>query len=167
MLLPLLIRMRFTKISEYFYKFYSALLIIVLPPILAFIVLYLQPSRMGVELQDEPEKFTGLTTSLVFIWLITFIFSNKKIKSARNGQGLRQKLERYFRLTIVRYTVLTLTGLLLAFAFHLMRNDIFSLLLVVQLVGMGASWPFPKKVCKDLKLRGDEFQMVFFRKDVL
>ena len=158
--------MRFTTISEYFYKIYSALLIIVLPPIIAFIVLYLQPSRQAVDFLDEPEKSITFTTALLLIWIASFIFFTKKIKSARNGQGLRAKLEKYFSLTIVRYISFTLTGLILAAGFYFMRNDIFSLLLVAQLIIMGSIWPFPGKVCKDLRLRGDEYDMVFFRKDV-
>jgi hypothetical protein len=159
--------MQFLTINEYFYKFYSWLLMIALLPILVFIVLYLQPSELPTSIENAPNVFIITGLSVVFIWLTMLFFLNKKIKSVRNGQGLRKKLEKYFELTIVRYSVLTVTGLILAISFQLVRNDWISLLFVAQLLMTALFWPTPRKVCNDLRLRGDEFEMVYHKKDRL
>jgi hypothetical protein len=159
--------MRFISISEYFYKFYSMVLLIILFPIIAFIALYLQPVELQTDFQTAPDSFIFFTGCILILWLVVFIFFNKKIKSLRNRQGLRQKLDKYFQLTIVRYSTLSLTGLILAIAFYILRHDFFTLVFVIHLCLTVLLWPTSGKVCRDLKLKGDEHQMVFYRKDVL
>jgi len=157
--------MNFTSINEYFYKLYSSVLVILLTPIITFIALYLLPSETDTE-NLSLSQYGVLVTSMIFlIWISTFVLFNKKIKSARNGQGLREKLEKYFLLTIVRYIAFSLCSVLLAIAFFYLKHEIFTLLFVLQLIVAGVLWPFSSKVCNDLKLRGDEREMVYFKKD--
>jgi hypothetical protein len=158
--------MQFISITEYFYKFYSSLLLIVLIPILVFTGLYLQPSPIREAIQTR-DIFIVPSSVIVIFWILAIFFFNKKIKTIRNGQGLRRKLERYHQLTIVRYSFFMLTGLMLAFAYYFLRTDVFTSLFVFQLIFLGFTWPTSSKVCADLKLRGDEREMVYYKKDVL
>jgi len=159
--------MDFISIREYFYKFYSALLLILLVPIVAFISLYLQPSRSQSDFERAPDTFVFFSATIIFLWTMMFILFNKKIKSLRNRQGLRSKLEKYFKLTIVRYIILSAAGMMLAVAFYFLRNDFFTICFVMHLVITILLWPTSPKVCRDLRLRGDEREMVYYKKDSL
>jgi hypothetical protein len=122
-----------------------------------------QPEGM----QPHESELMVVTGIVISLWSFVFIFGIKKIKSARNGQGLRAKLEKYFLLTIVRYSVFSTCSLILAVAFYLTRDDIFTLFFIAQMLLCGFLWPFSSKVSNDLKLRGDEREMVYYRKDSL
>jgi len=159
--------MEFVSISEYFYKFSSRLLLILLLPILVFIYAYLQPVITPTDLAWHPTQLVLIGGIVLFVWALAFIFFNKKIKSIRNGQGLREKLEKYFRLTIVRYTLFSFCSLVLSVGFLFTRNDAFVLIFILQLIVCGIVWPFSFKVSSDLKLRGAEREMVYYKKDTL
>jgi hypothetical protein len=159
--------MQFTSIREYFYKSYSVVMTIVLIPIVAFIALYLRPASTEPPALTQPDDFVVLTAGVLICWLIIFLFSNKKIKTVRNHQGLRKKLDKYFELTIVRFFLLALTGVVLAVGFLISRNDYFSIFFVLNLFMNILFWPSPKKVSRELRLRGDEREMVYFKRDIL
>ena len=159
--------MQWITIGQYFYKLYSVVLLILLVPIAAFIFLYWQP--IGNDAQQAlvlENAFPPLVIALIS-WLLMFFFYNKKIKSIRNDQGLRLKLEKYFRLTIVRYILGVLGTLALAYGFYVTGDNRFTGIFVAGLVMLGLLWPTSSKVCRDLKLRGDEREMVYFKKDYL
>lgn len=159
--------MEFTSITEYFYKIYSRTTLIILLPAVAFVFTYLQPAQSR---DDRAQHFTTLlitATLLIFAWAVVFIFFNKKIKTVRKRQGLREKLEKYFLITTVRYSVFSACSLLLALMFYLTRVDLFVLAFLVQIVVCVFVWPTPAKVSGDLRLKGDEREMVYYKKDVL
>jgi hypothetical protein len=157
--------MDFTSIKEYFYKLYSYLLIIMLVPIFIFIAVNILPSDRNLVVTSEQSMM--ITTVIVLILITSLIFHNKKIKSIRNRQGLREKLEKYFELTIVRYTSFCVCCVALAFAYYYSNDAIFLYLFLVHLIVSAVVWPLSSKVSRDLKLRGDEYQMVYYRKDEL
>jgi hypothetical protein len=142
-------------------------MLILLFPILAFITIYLQPLVIPTDLEIYSVELIAVIVIVICLWLFVFIFFNKKIKTVRNGQGLREKLEKYFLITIVRYSIFSLASLTLAGAFYFSRNDVFTVSFVAQLIISGLLWPFPSKVSNDLKLRGDEREMVYYKKDTL
>jgi hypothetical protein len=167
LLLPLAFTMEFISINEYFYKLFSRLMLILLFPIVTFIAIYLQPLIIPIDIETYTAELMLVITMVMSLWLFVFIFFNKKIKTVRNGQGLREKLEKYFRITIVRYSIFSLVSLTLAVAFYFSRNDMFTVFFVAQLILCGLVWPFSSKVSNDLKLRGDEREMVYYKKDTL
>ena len=159
--------MNFITIKEYFYKFHSRLMLILLIPIITFIVLYLQHSPDTFIPYESRHLNTIVVALIITAWLIYMVLHIKKIKSARNGKGLRQKLEKYFRITIVRYLVIDATSLMLAGAFSITGNDYFTFVFIANLLVAAIFWPRAKKVSNDLRLRGDERQMVYYKTDVL
>jgi hypothetical protein len=163
--LPLNLMMDFVSITEYFYKFSSRLLVMLLLPITAYIWLYMTPIKQSTDIDSNFNAFLLATIGL--LWIFNFILFNKKIKSIRNGQGLRIKLEKYFSLTIVRYSLFTFCALICCVSFYITRDDFFTACFVVQLILCGLLWPRSAKVSNDLKLRGDEREMVFYKKDKL
>lgn len=159
--------MQFLTIGQYFYKLYNAVLLILLVPIVAFIMVYFQVSGALAPAQQSYALLITLALIVLLAWIVIFIFFNKKIKPIRTGQGLRIKLEKYFYLTIVRYLILSIGCMVLAFGFHQTADDLFTGMFVLNLVLAGVLWPTAAKTSKDLKLRGDEREMVFYKKDTL
>jgi hypothetical protein len=136
-------------------------------PLMTFIGLHLLPMKKPLDVSQQPDLFILYGSIVVALWLIMFIFFAKKIKTVRNDQGLRLKLEKYFRLTIVRYSLIAISAFILAVGFYQTRNDLFTLIFLVHILMAAMLWPRPAKVTKDLRLRGDEREMVFFKRDVL
>jgi hypothetical protein len=158
--------MKFIFIGQYFYKLYSTVLCIVLLPLFTFIVAYAF-SPPPIPSQHSFLLLSALAAVVISDWLTVFIFFNKKIKSIRHHQGLRLKLEKYFHLTIVRYILIGSGGMVLALGFFITGNDLFTALFVINLLLAGLIWPLPPKVSNDLALRGDEREMVYYKKDEL
>src|SRR5688572_16191460 len=117
--------MQWITLGQYFYKLYSAVLLILLVPIFAFIFIYWRLIDA-----EAPAVIFKNATPLFIIpllsWLIIFFSCNKKIKSIRKDQGLRLKLEKYFTLTIVRYILGVVGCLALAYGFYLTRDNRFT-----------------------------------------
>jgi len=156
--------MEFFTIGQYFNRLYSILLFILIIPILAFGLLYLIADRPGFFSFAEDQLYFWY--AIVFIdWAFIFVLFNKKIKIIRHRPGLGHKLHQYFRLTIVRYTLGSSGGILLAIGYYFSQEESLTILFMVTLLLMSILWPRPAKVCADLQLRGDEREMVYFRKD--
>jgi hypothetical protein len=160
--------MDFITIKEYFYKFHSRLMLILLLPIMLFIGLYLQHSSSETFKSYQSEHLmTTVIAVVVTIWSMYLVLHIKRIKSARNGKGLRQKLEKYFRITIVRYIVIDVASLVLGVAFFITGNDFYTYAFLINLLIGAIFWPRAKKVSGDLRLRGDERVMVYYKRDSL
>ena len=157
--------MDFFTIEQYFNKLFSALFVILLVPIGAFIGSYLRSVEVIASQINFSVDHHYLGAIVAADWLLIFILFNKRIKSIRNGQGLRIKLEEYFRLTIVRYIGGAAGCLVLAYGFYFSNDDLYTGAFVVSLLVLGLLWPTSPKVCRDLKLRGDEREMVYYKKD--
>ena len=154
--------MEFITITQYFNKLQAALFLLLLVPLLVFIALYFVEDGT---LPDSHWEYSIISAAVLTNWLVTMIISAKKIKSARNEQGLGAKLEKYFGITVVRFSFLSAGNLLLAVGLYLTGSDAFTALYVAGLVLSAILWPTGKRVSKDLKLRGDEREMVYFKRD--
>lgn len=157
--------MTWISIGEYFYRLYTVVLLILLAPIFSFVFLYV---NTRTTLVDPPPWWITPSNSgafIIVVLMLQFLIFNKKIKSIRKDQGLRLKLEKYFRLTIVRYTVIAVLCLALACEFYITNDNLATGFFAFNLVLAGILWPRSAKVCTDLKLRRDEREMVYFQKD--
>ena len=155
--------MTFITIGQYFNKLQIVFLVLLMVPLLAFIALYFVS---GETTQDVRMEYYVIIPSLFLLeWSLAMIMFNKKIKSVRKAQGLGPKLDKYFGLTIVRFSLLSSASLILAVGFYLSKSDVFTALFAAGLVFAGILWPTSGKVTNDLQLRGDEREMVYFKKD--
>jgi hypothetical protein len=157
--------MKWITIGQYFYRLYIVVLLILMVPIFSFVSVYVFFSSMPI----QPVAFF-LTPLHLFLFMtamlvIQFLIFNKKIKSIRKDQGLRLKLEKYSNLTIVRYSLIAAVCLVLACGFYLTKDDMITGMFAFTLILLGVLWPRSAKVCRDLKLRGDEREMVYYKKD--
>lgn len=158
--------MEFFTINQYFNKLYSVLLSILLFPIALFCILFIATDTPFDH--PFPVAMRYVWYAIVFTdWIFVIVLFNKKIRIIRNVQGLGMKLQMYYRLTIVRYALGASGGLALAIGYFLTGDTYLTILFVSSLLVMVAMWPRSGKVCHDLKLKGDEREMVYFRKDQL
>lgn len=155
--------MDFITISQYFNKLQSALFVLLIVPLLVFITLYLLLN--GGPVDPRKEYLIIILCAVVVDWSVAMIIFNKKIKSARNEQGLGAKLNKYFEITVVRYAFLSAAGLLMALGLYLSGSNVFAALFLVGLLLAGILWPTGRRVCHDLRLKGDEREMVYYKKD--
>ncbi len=156
--------MSFISIHQYFNKLQVVFFALLIAPLLAFIVLYFQPER---DPPDSPVLQYVLIGAALLDGFLAVIMFDKKIKSARKAQGLGAKLEKYFSITIVRYSFLSSSGLILAVGFFLSHNNVFTIFYLAGLLFSLLLWPTGPRVSDELMLRGDEREMVYFKKDVL
>jgi hypothetical protein len=156
--------MSFISITQYFNKLQIVLLILLIVPLLVFIALYFFADGMARTSQTE-YYYIILPTVVLLDCAISLAIFNKKIKSLRNQPGLGAKLEKYFDITVVRYCLLASASLVLAVGFYLTASDVFTALYVGALALSGFVWPTSRKVTEDLRLKGDEREMVYFKKD--
>ena len=165
--------MRYNSLREYFYKFHNLLYAISLIPLLAFVVLYWQIQEGNLHGIFYLEEVINqvLLFSLGFVvladWVITFFLFNKGLRSARKLPGLGIKLDRYYNLTLLRFTIVLSGSLTFAIGFYLTENQVFTILAVLNFFLLLLLWPSPAKVCGDLQLKGDERTLVRFKKDKL
>jgi hypothetical protein len=157
--------MEFFTIGSYFTKLNIRLLLIILILVIGFVIAYVLSAH-----ESERLQWLSLTQTIAFIavdWLVAFIYYLKKIKSIAKDQGLGVKLTKFFYLTIVRYMLLAGACIFLLYGFFVTKDDRLTALFVANLLLMGFLWPTSKKVSNDLKLKGDEREMVYFKKDQL
>jgi len=155
--------MSFISIHQYFNKLQIVFLVLLMAPLLTFIVLHVLPE------QDQPYAgmvyYVIIPSVAIIDWIMAIITFNKKIKSARIAQGLGAKLDKYFHITIVRYSLLASSGLILAVGFYLTGNDTFTGIYLATLFYSAFLWPTGPRVSADLRLKGDEREMVYFKRD--
>jgi hypothetical protein len=157
--------MEYFTIGQYFTKLHIRLLIIILVLIIMFVGAYFITT-----FDSEPHPWLTRTQMLSIIianWLMVFLYYLKKIKSIAKDQGLGLKLTNFFYLTIVRYIIIAFGCLFLLYSFYLTKDDVVTAMFVANLILMAVLWPTSSKVCRDLKLRGDEREMVYYKKDTL
>lgn len=156
--------MNFISISQYFNKLQSVLFLLLIGPLLVFIVLHLYGGDTSAD-ATRIEYLLVIGLAAVLDWLVATILFNKKIKSVRNAQGLGAKLDKYFGITIVRFAFLSSASLLMALGFYLSGSDVFTVIYLLGLMLSALSWPTSPRVSRHLRLRGDEREMVYFKKD--
>jgi hypothetical protein len=158
--------MKYTSLQEYFYKFQNVLYLLILLPLLTFIILFVFEPQKPAGISEEQFKLIGkILIGLVLIdWLVVLILFHGMFRRARKLGGLGLKLERYYTITTVRFSLLSLAGLVLVAGFFLTETILFSVPLGLDLILFFVLWPRPSKVCSDLKLKGDEREMVYYKK---
>lgn len=157
--------MNFISIHQYFNKLQIVFLSLMILPLLAFIAIYLLSDLHRAEAGIE--YFIVIPVLALLEWVLGKTIFNKKIKSARNAQGLGAKLDKYSGITIVRYCFVSSAGLILAAGFFLTQSAVFGALYLTSLLMSVFYWPTGPRVSGELMLRGDEKEMVYFKKDTL
>lgn len=161
--------MKFNSLQEYFYKVQAVLFLLILMPLFAFICLVVGPIGAYDGLNEYHATLTLILLSLLALLtygVATYRF-NKKVTQISRKVGLSVKLDEYYHATLVRYSTGAMSCLILVIGFFLTQHIVFTLLFALMLLLFLLAWPRPKKACIDLNLRGDEKEMVLYKKHTL
>lgn len=163
--------MNFHSLGQYFYKLYSILFVLLLVPLVVFSFLY-QALRTewlpAVDLSSYQQQITYVVGGVVItVWLVAYLIFITRLKPMRRLFSLGERLSRYASLTIVRSVLFSIGLLLLAIGYFFSENQWLTIGFMVSLLLPVLLWPVPSRVCRHLKLKGDERMMVFYKMDDL
>jgi hypothetical protein len=79
--------------------------------------------------------------------------------------GLGERLEKYRRITIVRYGIISSSCLILAVGFYLTQNQLLTALFVMAMILQSSFWPTTYRLANHLELKGEEREMIIRKKD--
>lgn len=164
--------MKFSSIKEYFYKLNNICYVITLIPLGVFIFLYLkmQKGEIYAAIQEQQQILTVQLAVFVLgglILTIVHLVVKKKLKVYSRELGLGNKMDRYFYLSLNRIVMGALVSILVAGGLWLTGSEIFSVYFLGILLWMASQWPTPKRMCTELLLKGDEKEMVLYKRESL
>ncbi|MBL7842357.1 MAG: hypothetical protein KF846_14670 [Cyclobacteriaceae bacterium] len=163
--------MNFHSIGQYFYKLYSILFVLLLVPLVAFIFLY-QALRtelvLVVDLSKYQQQITYVVGGVVIsVWLVAYFIFVTRLQPMQKIFSLGERLSKYATLTIVRSVLFSIGLLLLAIGYFFSENQWLTIGFITSLLLPVLFWPIPSRVCRHLKLKGDERMMVLYKMDDL
>jgi hypothetical protein len=140
-----------------------------LVPLVAFALLY-HGLRIGIveriELALDDQFILSFAIALAAVaWLIGSYSFTSSLNEIKKINSLGEKLSRYASITIKWNAVVSCGMLLLVCGYLLTENRWITIMFIASLVLPAIRWPFPKRVCNDLALKGDERMIVLYRMD--
>lgn len=162
--------MKIISIKEYFYKMYNIGYASTLISLGLFIYFYLQSNEIDHWVKDADDvrwvqiifSFTAIAFLTIVHWLI-----KRKMKVLTGELSLAKKMDRYYILAMTRIGVGLLASLWMALGFFLTGSEVFSFLFIAILLWISVQWPSPRRMCSDLSLKGDEREMILYKRDNL
>lgn len=157
--------MNFSTLGEFFYKLYNRCLLIMFVPIGVFLAVYyfLLIGKLAAIIQDEQMIMIILILFPVIAVInltIVHLVVARRFKALLPEPSLGIRLEKYFEVGFIRLAALASDSVLMAVGLALTGHAYFTIYFSVLLLWLFFIWPIPKRVSKDLKLKGDEKKMV-------
>jgi hypothetical protein len=157
--------MNYSSLTEYFYKVYNICLLMLFIPIAAFLFVYylvltgkVSPSIEGeTVLQVILISFPALA---ILDLTIVHLVVRKRLAVLAKEVSLGIKLEKYFAAVTPRISAVVATALFMAAGLYITTHELFTVYFLLLIVWLFFQWPTPRKVSRDLKLKGDEETMV-------
>lgn len=164
--------MKYNSVPEYFYKLYGRLYALILLPLICFGLLYWEMKTGNIEPISQDIQLNQLLLLVVILallaeWIISFFLFRGKLKSILTLGSLGERLDHYYRFTLLRFGMMVSGLVVLAVGFFITRDQYFTILFVASMVGLGFLWPTSAKVCDDLNLKGDERKLILYKLDKL
>lgn len=163
--------MKYNSVAEYFYKMHARLYALVLVPLLTFVVLYwIKSGESRGLLQDTGLSYLLLLVFMAVVlaeWIVSFFIFKMNIRSILTLGSLGERLDHYYRFTLIRFSFIVSGLILLAVGFFLTEDQYFTILFVASMAAMGFFWPTSAKVCDDLNLKGEERRLILYKLDKL
>lgn len=159
--------MKFNSLRAYFYKLHNLLYLALLPPLIGFTFLYLE-NYLDIVKDTVLSVRLGLALA-IFLLLIGLSWSIRKrrLKIVRSLVSLNDRLEQYASVSINQFFILSAASYVLVLSFYLMKDQLFIALFGMQLILYSVYWPTPRRVCRDLRLKKDEREVVINKIDFL
>jgi hypothetical protein len=157
--------MRYSSLEEFFYKLQTVLYLLILFPLVVFIFLFVSETYRPIPVLGE-QIFIDVAFSFFVVTdlvVASFIYY-KNLRMIRKIGSLGLRLERYYAITVLRFSLVSFADLILIGGYFLTGNLIYGILVGLSLIFFLLVWPRPSKVCLDLKLKGDERTMVYYKK---
>jgi len=161
--------MNFGSIKEYFYRVQGYCFLVMLIPLslqllIHFKILFANSSSAVVIVNEEVANIT-LFVLLVVVLTIVHWYSKRRLLSISKKFGLGIKLDDYFILTLVRVSAGVVICFVTISVYVVTQFDSLNILFFLSFGWIFFQVPTSRKACKELKLRGDEREMVFYKKD--
>jgi hypothetical protein len=164
--------MKYNSVPEYFYKLHSRLYALILIPLLLFVILYwkLKTGDINSRAQDTGFNYIVLLVFIIIVlvdWIAAFFIFRRNIKSILTLGSLGDRLDHYYRFTLLRFLFMMSGLILLVIGFYLTQEQYFTILFVASIIGLAFFWPTSAKVCDDLNLKGEERRLILYKLDKL
>jgi hypothetical protein len=161
--------MNFT-LKEYFYKLYNRGMIMMLLPIAEFLAIYylILSGFLPSIIEDELTiKILLILIPIIVLLILTIVQLEvkKRLKKISDEPSLGKKLDLYFPVAKQKINSLVWVSFLLAVGFFFTSDERFSIYFGVIILLCGWHWPSPRRVARDLRLKGDEREMVITKGD--
>jgi hypothetical protein len=156
--------MNFT-LKEYFYKLYNRGMVMMLMPIAEFLAIYyliLSGFLPPIVTEEFEREFLRISIPAVSFMVLTIVHLSvaSSFKKISEEAGLGKKLDLYLPAARRKINFLVGVSFFLAIGFFLTSDERFSIYFGVIIIWCAWQWPSPWRVARDLKLKGDERQMV-------
>jgi hypothetical protein len=157
--------MNYSSLREFFYKLYNICLLMMFLPIGTFLVIYylLLTNQITPSIQSElVERIILIAFPILAVLDLTIVHLvvRKKFSLLNKEISLGVRLEKYFSVAVIRLSAIVVTSLFMAAGLFLTGSEWFAMYFLGLVIWLVLQWPSPRRVSKDLKLRGDEEQMV-------
>jgi hypothetical protein len=150
--------MPFLNIHQYLYRLHIAGFALALLPILLLTFFHMVSwEQLRFQAQWAWMAFIMLSLAIVFLSEKRY---RKKIRETRTLTVLMEKLNRYYKLTIVRMASFCLAMLTLTIGYLLTADNRLTIAFFVMLLNMAWHWPGMKRLERDLTLTATERQAI-------
>ena len=162
--------MNFSSVKEYFYKLGSRCYLLILLPLGVFIYLFRQLMANQIEPMIKDETLVYIIIAILCAFALVNLttvhwVSKGRLKKYSAEVGLGRKLDRYHETVMFRIAACSASSLMMAAGLLLTGSELFGFLFLAILAWTLVQWPTARKACRDLQLKGDEYDMVFYKKD--
>lgn len=159
--------MKFSSMQAYFQRLYNILYITILVPLLGFTYLYLETQKGRQPVWNGPVTVPyTIMIAFVIMIVLSYRYLIKQLKRVRMENSLEEKLVRYATVLTRHFVCMGAASSLLALGYWLWGQILFFVLFIAALVGFSLGWPSSARVCKDLRLMGEERKKVLNKKDL-
>ena len=157
--------MQFNSLTEYFYKVYNLCLLMLLIPVASFLFVYylVLTGKITPTIQSELVLKIILICFPILVALdltIVHLVVKRRLALLVKEVSLGIKLEKYFATITPRISAVVATALFMAAGLYITTNELFTIYFLLLVIWLAFQWPTPRRISKDLKLRGDEETMV-------
>ncbi|HLZ15846.1 MAG TPA: hypothetical protein VKQ08_02355 [Cyclobacteriaceae bacterium] len=162
--------MNFGSLKEYFYRLYNTCLLRLLLVMGLFLLIYylsLSGLISPYITQEELIDFLRYTYLILIVVALTIVHlvTYKRLKAYAATVGLGDKLELYYNVVKLRMRTFVVISAFTAAGLLFTGHEWFSIYFGGMLVWSMLQWPTARKVCNQLRLRGDERIMVISKGD--
>ena len=164
-----MIIMAFRNLDEYYIRLNLVFHAILAAPLLLFIYIYLETRNGDMEPPISDAKNLGfLQLSITFITAIfvflAFSWYRTRLSQVKPKDHLIKKLEYYRKIGLVQYILFGVASFTTVLGLYLTGKGWYTGLYVIVLMLMSINRPTLKKISDDMRLKGEERQIVLHKK---